>query len=70
MKSFGEKLKELRIEKGLSQKELADLVDTSQSAIFYWENNKQEPKISSLKKLCIFFNVSADDLIGLEEEIR
>ncbi|MFQ7034328.1 MAG: helix-turn-helix domain-containing protein [Candidatus Borkfalkia sp.] len=70
MKSFGEKLKELRIEKGLSQKELADLVDTSQSAIFYWENNQQEPKISSLKKLCIFFNVSADYLIGLEEEIR
>ena len=70
MKSFGEKLKELRIEKGLSQKELADLVDTSQSAIFYWENNQQEPKISSLKKLCIFFNVSADYLIGLEVEIR
>ena len=70
MKSFGEKLKELRIEKGLSQKELADLVDTSQSAIFYWENNQQEPKISSLKKLCIFFNVSADYLSGLEEEIR
>ena len=70
MKSFGEKLKELRIEKGLSQKELADLVDTSQSAIFYWENNQQEPKISSLKKLCLFFNVSADYLIGSEEEIR
>lgn len=54
MKSFGEKLKELRIEKGLSQKELADLVDTSQSAIFYWENNQQEPKISSLKNFVYF----------------
>ena len=67
MENFGERLKELRLEKGLTQKQLANEIGTTQSAIVYWESNKQEPTISTLKKLCRFFNVSADYLIGLEE---
>lgn len=67
MYNFGEKLKELRIEKGLTQKQLAEQINSAQSAIYYWESNKQEPTISALKKLCIFFNVSADYLLGLED---
>lgn len=68
MKNFGEKLKELRIEKGLTQKQLAERLDNAQSAINYWENNKQEPSISALKKICIFFDISADYLLGLEDD--
>ena len=67
MDSFGEKLKELRIEKGLTQKELAQELGNAQSAIFYWETDKQEPTISALKKICKFFDVSADYLLGLED---
>lgn len=67
MEGFGEKLKELRIEKGLTQKQLACEIDCAQSAVFYWENNRQEPTVSALKKLCKYFNVSADYLLGLEE---
>ncbi len=67
MYNFGEKLKELRIEKGLTQKQLAEQINSAQSAIYYWESNKQEPTISALKKLCTFFNVSADYLLGLED---
>ncbi len=67
MENFGEKLKELRIEKGLTQKELATELGNAQSAIFYWETNKQEPTISALKKLCKFFEVSADYFLGLED---
>ena len=66
MYNFGEKLKELRIEKGLTQKQLAEQINSAQSAIYYWESNKQEPTISALKKLCTFFNVSADYLFVLE----
>lgn len=69
MNGFGEKIKSLRIEKGLTQKELGDLIDQSQSAVYYWEANKQEPTISALKKLCAFFGVTADYLIGLEDEL-
>lgn len=67
MESFGERLKNLRKEKGLTQKELALKIDNAQSAIYYWESNKQEPTISALKKLCLFFDVTADYLIGLED---
>ncbi len=68
MKGFGEKIKELRQEKGLTQKQLAQIIENAQSAIVYWETNKQEPTISALKKLCIFFDVTADYLLGIEDE--
>ena len=68
MEQFGEKLYELRKEKNLTQKQLAQLIDCAQSAIVYWEKNKQEPTISVLKKLCLFFDVSADYFLGLEDE--
>lgn len=67
MENFGERLKELRLEKGLTQKQLANEIGNAQSAIVYWETNKQEPTISALKKLCKYFGVSADYLIGLED---
>lgn len=67
MKTFGEKLKELRKEKALTQKQLAALLKCSQSAIVYWENNKQEPTISALRKICLFFEVSADYMLSFEE---
>ena len=68
MENFGEKLKELRKERGLTQKQLAEFLQNAQSAIVYWESNKQEPTITALKKLCIFFDVSADYFLGLEDE--
>ncbi len=68
MNGFGEKIKELRKEKGLTQKMLAEKIGQAQSTIFYWEQNKQEPTISSLKKLCEVFEVSADYLLGATEE--
>ncbi len=65
MNGFGEKIKDLRKEKGFTQKELAEKIGQAQSTVFYWEQNKQEPNISSLKKLCEIFDVSADYLLGL-----
>ena len=68
MENFGEKIKTLRSEKGYTQKELAQKIGQAQSTVVYWEQNKQEPNISSLKKLCLLFSVSADYLIGLTDE--
>ena len=65
MVGFGEKIKELRIERGLTQKQLAALIGQAQSTIVYWENDAQEPTISGLKKLCEFFGVPSDYLLGL-----
>lgn len=69
MVTFGEKLKELREEKGISQMELSKLLDISQPAIARYELNKTEPRISDIKKICVYFDVSADYLIGIKNEM-
>lgn len=63
---FSEKLKELRIEKGVGQVELAKAINVSKGIISLWENGLREPKLSNLVALSIFFEVSIDYLVGLE----
>ncbi len=57
-------IKELRVEKGLSQSTLAKKIGVSQKAIDYWERGINEPKASYIIKLADFFDVSADFLLG------
>lgn len=67
MEIFAERLRDLRQEKGLSMKQLAQKLNTTDAAISYWENNINEPKISYLKSIATFFQVSTDYLLGLED---
>ena len=62
---ISERIKELRIEKGLSQMQLAKLLNMSQSAVAKWELGKTEPTASAIILLAKFFNESADFLLGL-----
>ncbi len=66
-KVFAERLKELRAERGVGQRTLAEILDLSNSSISYWETCKQEPTAGALYKLACYFNVSTDYLLGLEE---
>ena len=66
MSIFAQRLRELRQEKGLSMKQLAKELNTTDAAVSNWENEINEPKISYLKALAQYFNVSADYLLGLE----
>ena len=59
--SIGEKIKELRLEKGLSQLKLGKAIGVSQKAIDYWERNINEPKASYIISLVKLFDVSFDD---------
>ena len=68
MSCFGERLKELRLEKGLSQKAVAQALGCNQSMICFWENRVNEPTESAIKKAALFFEVSADYLLGLSDE--
>lgn len=65
--TFGEKLKELRLERGLGQVALAKELDVGKSVISLWELNKCEPTLSKLIAIAKFFDVSIDWLAGLEE---
>lgn len=67
MENFGERLKNLRIERKVGQIELAKAIDVSKGIISLWENGLREPKLSNLVSLAKFFSVSIDFLAGLEE---
>lgn len=63
MEIFAERLKDLREEKNLSQKSLAEKIGVSFSIICYWETNKSEPTAPNLVKLADYFNTSVDYLL-------
>lgn len=65
---FNEKLKELRKEKQITQKELANILEVSTTCYAGYEQGYREPDFKTLKKICLFFDVSADYLLGLEDE--
>ena len=66
MEGLGETIKSLRIEKGLTQPQLAKLVGVSKGMISIWENNINEPKASYLKALATALDVSVNVLLGEE----
>lgn len=66
MKTFGEKIKELRSERGLTQKQVAETLSVTISTLSHWECNYQEPSFKDLAAICKFYNVTADYLIGLK----
>lgn len=64
----GERLKELRIEKRLTLRELADKLSMSYSNIAMIERGERNFSSDSLKSFCDFFNVSSDYLLGLSNQ--
>ncbi len=66
MNKFSERLKELRLEKDLSQRALAKELKVSQPAIARWEADLQIPNIESAILIANFFGVTTDYLLGLE----
>ena len=65
---YGNKIKELRTEKGLTQSELAIKLQTSQRNISKYELELLDLNTELIIKICKFFEVSADYLLGLEDE--
>ena len=67
MKIFCERLKELRKEYNLSTKALGLALGVNDSTISRWENGVIVPSIEHLYNIAVFFKVSADYLLGLED---
>ena len=65
--TFGEKLKKLRNESGLTQDELAERLYVTRTAISKWETDKGYPNIESLKAIASFFSITVDDLLSSDE---
>ena len=60
--TIGEKIKILRQQKGLTQKQLGDLCGMADSAIRRYESGRANPKIETLEKIAIALDISIDDL--------
>lgn len=61
---FASRLKSLRLENNLTQKELAKKLNMQNTAISKYELGEREPDIKTLNKLSEFFNVTLDYLLG------
>ena len=67
MTQFGTRLKELRIEKGISQHTLALEIKYGQSSISDWEMEKVDPPATAVLVVADYFDVSTDYLLGRTE---
>lgn len=65
---FGKRLKELRLESGLTQKRLAEILNTTNSAVCDWERGRTQPDLQTLTKIAVLFGVSTDYLVGLSDD--
>lgn len=70
MVNFGNRVKMLRIEKRLTQKQLADQVGVAVSAISSYESGNRYPSYEVLINLARIFHVSTDYLLGLNKRIE
>lgn len=68
--NYRQRLREVREDRDLSQKEVGEVIHKSQQGYSHIENGRAELKIEDLIALCRFYHLSADYLIGLADEER
>ncbi len=68
MSIFSERLKLLRNNKQIKQKTIAEHLEITSNAYQNYEYGKREPDFTNLVKLCNYFNVSSDYLLGLSDD--
>jgi len=60
---FGKRLKELRIERGLSQLKLGEILGFCNQTISFWESGSREPDLDTLVKIAHYFDVPFEELL-------
>ncbi|WP_276351490.1 helix-turn-helix domain-containing protein [Cohnella caldifontis] len=64
MMNIGERLRELRLSRNISQEEVARHIGITRSAYSHYEINNRQPVYETLIKLAAFFDVSIDYMLG------
>ena len=67
MNDIGYRIKEIRIERGLSQTAFANSIGVTQDSISLWEQNKRIPDTLYVIRICRKYDLSADYLLGLKD---
>lgn len=65
---FGNRLKELRLQKKLTQTQVAKRLNLSKSTISGYENNLKMPSLDVLIHLAMFYGVTTDYILGLQDK--
>ena len=65
-----DRLTELRIDRDIDQKEIAEILECQQSAISKYELRRSRYKVEDIIKLCKFYGVSADYILGLPKGLK
>lgn len=68
MQELTKKIDQLTKEKGITGKELGNLLNLKKSPLTDWKNGKSKPTLEQLIKMCEIFGMSADELLGLKCE--
>jgi transcriptional regulator with XRE-family HTH domain len=68
MKRLGDVLRRLREERDLKQKDVADALRISNKILSSYERNVSQPPIDVLRRICDYYQVSADVLLGLASD--
>ncbi len=63
---LGKTIKELRVEEGISQRELGVRLNVCNQTVSFWESGQREPDLDTLLKIAKYFQVSTDYLLGNE----
>lgn len=64
------RLRDIREDRDLTQRDIAELLQTTQQTYALWEQGKRELPIRHLITLCKFYDVSADYLLGLSDDLK
>lgn len=67
MSKISENMKNMRILRGYSIKEVADQLGCSPNSLSNWEKGKISPPVDYVEDMCRIYNISANQLFGWEE---
>lgn len=70
MQTFGERLRRIRREQFIRQKQLADHLNIAVSTLSQYENDKRHPNFEILAKIAKYFNVTTDYLLGVDDKVN
>ena len=63
---MNEKIQELRLSANMLQRELAKKIGVAEYVVSNWEQGRSAPSIDDLKKLCVIFDVTMDELLDMD----
>lgn len=66
--SFGERLKELRLKKNVTQQQIGDYIGVGRTTIAGYETKDKHPDFDKLRAIATFFNVTTDYLLEIDEK--